>query len=402
MDGKVVDPEPRTRLEAESQAAVAEERKGAAHTEAVQVAEKASNPEISRDDTPEKASEKAEKLAGEAEDAKNLAKEAKAQAAEAKAKKAPKGDFPGRNPISIGLKGNRTTIDQNNRQIKAHYELVPAGAVIISHQWDGNNLVRTPDDQFPKPLQPREPNERTVLQRRIDAQLFAVSPDGKTSGYNFDKYANPTIDAMSGPPLVEPGGRTVSGNGRLQRLLKHLQVIDAVSDPEQKAIHLESLKSRMRQLAKDNGIGHYPEDGQFYIVVRMMDEPIKTMEEATKLGLLFNESEADNISDAQKGLVYGRSLDQETVNKIGRMVEDSNGGLNAAMRANAHEFAQIVAANFDVPTSQNSLWFTKNELGDDVLTEEGERLFRKALVGHVVEDPDLLSGIEGETCGQSI
>ena len=239
------------------------------------------------------------------------------------------------------------------------------------------------------------------FQRRIDAQQFAVSEDGKTSGYNFGKYANPTMDALSGPPLVEPGGRTVSGNGRLQRLLKHLQVIDEISDPELKAITLESLKSRMAQLAKENGIGHYPDDGQFYIVVRMMDEPIQTMEEATKLGLLFNESEADNISDSQKGLVYGRSLDQDAVNKIGRLVEDSEGGLNAAMRDNPLVFAEIVASRFDVPTSQQSLWFTKDKMGNDVLTEEGEKLFRKALVGHVIQDPDLLSGIEKETSGRA-
>ena len=245
--------------------------------------------------------------------------------------------------------------------------------------------------------QTREP----FFQRRLDAQLFASSAEGKTSGYNFGKYANTTIDAMSGPPLVEPGGRTVSGNGRLQRLLKHLQVLDEIADPEEKAAAIEGLKSRMRQLAKENGIGHYPEDGQFYIVVRMMDDPITSMEEATKLGLLFNESEADNISESQKGLVYGRSLDDETVNKIGRMVEESEGGLNAAMRDNAQDFAQIVAAKFDVPTSQNSLWFTKDRLGNDVLTEEGERLFRKALVGYVVQDPDLLSGIEGEVAGRA-
>ena len=183
----------------------------------------------------------------------------------------------------------------------------------MSHVWDGDNLVRNDENLFPKPLQPREPNERTVLQRRLDGQLFAVSEDGKTSGYNFDKYANRTIDALSGPPFVEPGGRVVAGNGRLQRLLYHLKVINEISDPELKAIHFESLKSRMAALAKENGIGVYPDDGQFYADVRVMDEPIKTLEEANKLGLLFNESEADNISDAQKGLVYGRSLNEETV-----------------------------------------------------------------------------------------
>jgi hypothetical protein len=396
MEGKVRDPEPKTQAQAEVQAVAAENRKEAAHSEAVKAASAAVNPEVKKDDTPEKASERADDLARKAEEAKKLAKEATAQSAEARAKTGKKGQFPQRSPISIKLKGDRTTIDQNNRQIAAHYELVPVGAVITSHTWDGERLVRTPDDLFPKELQPREPNERTVFQRRLDAQQFAVSADGKTSGYNFAKYSNKTIDALSGPPLVEPGGRTVSGNGRLQRLLKHVHVLNEIADPEERAVAVEGLKSGMRKLAKDSGIGHYPEDGQLYIVVRMMDEPIKTLEEATKLGLLFNESEADNISDSQKGLVYGRSFDQDLINKIGRMVEESEGGLPAAMRKNPFFFAQLAADKFDIPTSQQSAWFAKDEEGNDILTDQGQRLFQRAMNGYVIEDPDLLSGIENE------
>jgi hypothetical protein len=120
------------------------------------------------------------------------------------------------------------------------------------------------------------------------------------------------------------------------------------------------------------------------------------MEEATKLGLLFNESEADNISDSQKGLVYSRSFDQDVINKIGRMVEGSEGGMNAAMRDNPLFFAEVVASRFDIPVSQASAWFVKDKMGNDVLTEEGERLFRRAMNGYVIQDPDLLAGVENE------
>ena len=138
MEGKVSDPEPKTQAQAEVQAAAAEGRKDAAHAQAVDAAERAANPEITPNETPESATSKADELAKKSEEAQKLAKEATAQVAEAKSKAGPKGDFPGRQNISINLKGNRTTIDQNNRQIKAHYELVPAGAVIISHQWEGD------------------------------------------------------------------------------------------------------------------------------------------------------------------------------------------------------------------------------------------------------------------------
>ena len=44
----------------------------------------------------------------------------------------------------------------------------------------------------------------------------------------------------------------------------------------------------------------------------------------------------------------------------------------------------------------------KDKMGNDVLTEQGERLFRKAVVGHALQDPDLLTGIENETAGRAL
>lgn len=401
MDGKVKDPEPKTQLQAESQAAAAEERHDAAHKQAVEEAVKAVNqPSPEKDETPDSAAKKADEDAGRVKRAVKLAKESKAQVAEAKSKSGPQGTFPQREPFPV-VRGAAAVVDQNNRQFPVHYAWVPVNAAITSHYWDGEKLVRTQEKDFPKELQPREPNERTVLQRRIDAQRFAVAEDGTTSGYNVGKLLNKTIDGMSGPPIFEPGLRTVSGNGRLQRLLKHLEVLSHIADVEERDVALESLRGRIGQSANDFGLPPYPDDGVFYIPGRIMDNPISTLEEATKLGLLFNEDEADHISDAQKGLVYGRSLDQEAINKIGRLVEESEGGLDAAMRDNPLYFAEVVNARFDVPVSNKSQWFTKDKAGNDILTPDGEKLFRKALVGYVVQDPDLLVGIEDEVAGRA-
>jgi hypothetical protein len=387
-EGKVQDPEPRTEAEAKSQAVVAESRAHAATSEAVRAVEEAQNPAG-------KSEEEAQQAAERAEVAIRTAQDAAAQKAEAIGKASPnaKEKFPQRAPITINLRGREVIVDQNHKQFKAHYELVPVEALEMSHVWVGDNLERNP--KYFEPLQPRQPKVSQVLQRRIDAQEFSVDPDtGVTSGYNFSKFANPTLDAMSGPPIVESGGMVVSGNGRLQRLLKHLQVLDEISDPNRRNGSKLELEGRMRKLASESGISNYPNDGKFYAVVRMLDAPIETSGQASEYGLFFNTSEAENISDGARGLVYGRTLDDTILKKIGRMVEASEGGLEAVMREDPYFFSQLVGERFGIPESQRAEWFVKDKMGHEVLTDAGEKLFRRAVVGYAINDPNIIAALE--------
>ena len=380
----------------------AEKRHDAARNEAVAASVKATNPVIPVGEPEEEVDRKLQKAAEDSRVAIMVAKEAYAQRAEALAVAAPKGEFPQRASISVGLRGNSVLVDQNNRQFKCHHELVPIESVVLSHDWDGDTLVRTDPSLYPKELQPRDPDERRTLQRRIDAQRFSASEDGRTSGYNFSKFANPTIDALSGPPVVEPGGRAVSGNGRLQRLKKHIEVLSQIPDVSEREAALDNLRLQMEDLAKKNGVPVYPKDGKFYVDVRMMDDPIETIADASKLGMLFNDTEAEAINESARGLVYSRSFTPSTVDAIGRMVEESEGGLEAAMRKNPYWFAQYAAENFDIPASQMSAWFVKDSSGNDVLTRQGESLFRRAMVGYVIEDPDVLNKIDDRVSLRSL
>lgn len=391
--GKVKDPEPRNEVQAKAQVRAAENRAQAAHAVALRAVEE------SISDTGNTSVEEAEKKVEAAEESIQVAKEAKAQEIEAQAKISPKGDFSQRAPISIGLRGKSGVIEQNNRQFRYHYELVPVESIVMSHVWNGDSLEANPD--FFKPLQPREPKPGQVLQQRLDAQRFAVGDDGVTSGYNFAKYANQTIDAMSGPPVLEQGGQTVSGNGRLRRLAKHLQVLGEIGDAEEREAAELSMKGAMRALATSVGIPEYPNDGKSYAVVRMLDDPIETEAKASELGLFFNTSEADAISEGAKGIVYGRTLDTDTVRKIGNLAEASEGGLEAAMREDPDYFVRLVVEKFGIPDSQRSEWITQDALGSPRLTEAGERQFRRAVKGYAIKDITVLDRIENSTADRA-
>ena len=385
-EGKISDPPPRSEKQAEAQVRSAEIRADAAHGVALRAVEDAANPDTD-------SVEKAEAMADKANQEIKNASKAKAQEIESRTKTAPKGDYPPRAPISIGLIGDKGVIEQNNRQFRYHHELVPIDSLIISHVWNGDDLEENP--AFFKPLQPRSPKPEAVRQQRLDANIFAVGDDGRTSGYNFSKYANRTIDAMSGPPLVDSGGMTVSGNGRLRRLIKHLQILNEIGDAEEREARLLGLRSAMRKLAQESGIGRYPDDGTFYADVRMLDEPIETEAKASELGLFFNTSEADAINEGAKGIVYGRTLDDDVLKSVGRIAEASEGGLEAAMREDPTFFAQLVNDKFGIPDSQRSDWFTEDRLGNPILTETGARLFRRAVKGYVIKDVSVLDRIEG-------
>jgi hypothetical protein len=384
---------PRNEKQAKVQAVAAERRSTAATAVAIRAVEESLSPAATD------SAEQAEAKVDEATKAVELAKEARAQEIEAKTATMPKGDFPQRAQISIGMRGTDGVIEQNNRQFKYHYELVPLDSITMSHVWNGDNLESNPD--FFKPLQPREPKPAQVLQQRLDAQRFVVGDDGTTSGYNFAKYANQTIDAMSGPPVLEQGGQTVSGNGRLRRLAKHIEVLNEIGDPEEREASLLSLKSAMRDLAKKSGIEGYPNDGRTYAVVRMLDDPIETEAKASELGLFFNTSEADHIGEGAKGVVYGRTLTDDIIKRIGRIAEASEGGLEAAMREDPAYFTQLVSEKFGIPDSQRSEWFTTNRLGEPMLTEAGARQFRRAVKGYVVKDTSVIDRIEGSVADRA-
>lgn len=382
--GEVKDPEPVTPEQADSQAAAAQERaddvRGAAIVEAV----KATDP------PPGTSVEQADAAVDRAEDTKQTAEQAEWQKIQAKAKTYEDKPFPERAPISMGERymGHAGVIKHLGQTYAFHYGLVPLDSVISSHIWDGNVLVPNPD--FDEVLQPRTISEGRSAELVLEAQLRQSET---AKGYDFDYYGDKTISPLTGPAILEKGGRVPGGNTRIAIMRKHLEIINQLTDPDLKEIHLTVFRSRMAKLASEAGIGGYPIDDRNYVVARILDEPITTERDAALKGLFFNSSPSTEITEAAKGVALARQLTERSLADIGRML-DEHDTLGAAIADNPHVFTDIVKRELGVQDTEDALWFTDTDKGK-VLSENGRRKFAQVLMGKVFQDTSVMESLQG-------
>jgi hypothetical protein len=387
-------PEPSNNRQAEAQAQDAKRVAAAAEAVATREVVDSLNPE------PGTTVAEAEKAVDAAEETVKVAEKAYIREVEAEAKKIPEGDvFPPRAPASIGLKGRAGVVTQNGREFAMHYELLPIEAVIISHKWEGD--LQVPNEGYDQELQPRTFSPGESAENAQSAEIRRVIPEtGEVIGYNFIEYADPTINAATGPVIVEPGGRAVGGNTRLSIMERHLQNLRAIGDLEEREAHLNGFRGAMRKFAQDVGIPEYPEDGKDYVVVRMLDKPIETRREAAELGRFFNKQISRQISDSALGISYAKSFDDPLLEDVSRRVEAYD-GIVGAMAADPEFFRNIVLNRFGIAKTEYAHWFERKNPADpkseQVLSEKGRKLFEKALLGTVIKDTALLNQTEGTT-----
>ena len=372
MEGKEKTPEPRIPVEAAAQAQNAERRSDASESVAARAVVESIDPKgISEEEAQHKVTKAEEKI--------KVAEEAYAQAVEAKSKTEPQDGFPQKAPASIGLRGVSSTIVQNEREVPFHYELLPLDGVTTSHVWRGSLMI--PNEVFDKDLQPRTVSES-------ESQMNALRAERKN--YDFRQYSDRTINGSMGPAIVEPGGRAVGGNTRIAILRRYIENLLAISDPKEKEAAINGLKAAMRKLAQDSDISEYPDDGKFYVVVRMMDKPIETTREAADLGRLFNKTVGVKINKTALGISYSKSLDDAVMTEIGRLV-DANDGLAAAIQANPEYFRDIVVNRFGVDPTEDADWFVEVDGKGKILHEEGRNQLSKALMGKIFKDNTVLT-----------
>jgi diguanylate cyclase (GGDEF)-like protein len=375
---RVKDPEPRTPDEAKTQAKAAERRATAAQDVATRTLVKALNPTTGTVEEAERAVDLAR------EDVKT-AEEGYAQQVTAEAKAVPDGEYPQRAEISIGLKGRSSVIIQNNREVPFHYELVPVGLVRPSHVWRGNKLI--PNPEFPETLQPRTISESQAKQIALWAQ---------PGTYNFRLLADKTLAAATGWPIVDQGGDIAGGNTRFNIFLKYLENIEAIGDPEVREATRLSLRAKMIEEAREVGIRRFPDDDEDYIVVRMMDKPITSSREAADLGRLFNKSVSVQITQDAKGVSYSKAFTPAMLEDIGRRVEVHD-GISGAINADPEFFRDVVVNQFGIVPEEEADWFEEKPGRGKVLSDRGQQQFAKAMLGSVIDNPNVLRLLGGKT-----
>lgn len=375
---------PKTLPVAEAKAKAAEKRTTAAQAVAVEDVVEAQNPTVAT--TPQEVDKKVEK----AEESIKTAETAYAQQAKAEARTTPDEAFPERAPVSVGLVGNKVTLRQNQQEFPAHYEAVPIESLQISHRWEGNRQV--PNEGYPQDLQPRTISDDESRQNALRATPVIVNP-GADVHYSFAEYADKTINGSMGPSIIDAGGRVVGGNTRLGIMLKHLELLRGISDPEMREAAEDSFRAQMSDLAREVGIPGIPQDGKNYAVVRMMDQPIESTQQAVELGKLFNKQIGVVINEDVMAVSYGKLLTPDIMREIAERV-DSRDGLRPAMQADPDFFRHVVDSYFGVGAEEHQNWYEKDALGNVTLNDRGKDMFEKALLGTVIRDTAVLDRIK--------
>ena len=132
--------------------------------------------------------------------------------------------------------------------------------------------------------------------------------EAEPSRFRYGLYLDPTRGPDRGPAILDAIGRVVGGNTRLLRMKKWLENIRRMGDTEAREVQMSLFREEVRKFAASVGIDKIPDDGRIYVPVRILSKPIATIEEAVRLGRIFNDDSSDKVSDAVEGLSNGKLL----------------------------------------------------------------------------------------------
>lgn len=309
------------------------------------------------------------------------------QSADAAGKAAPKGDYPRGGGIPITARGRRTEVSVGTESHPAQYALVDAEAPIVSHRWNGNNIEE--NEQFA----PREMQYRPFDEKKTKRVLGEAQPDNFRAG----NYLDATNGPERGPSVLDSVGRVVGGNTRLLRLKKWLENISRISDPEVRDVQMALFNESVRRFAASVGIDRVPDDGRIYIPVRILDKPIETIEEAARLGRIFNDPSSDQVTEDMTALSNGKLLmeadarerqggEPGILSEIGnRLAGNEVSTVRAAINDSPQWFAQKARQYFHIADTEENAWFSGT--GEEaVLTDTGKDRFILALVATHLPD----------------
>lgn len=379
--------------------------------------------------------EEADKAVDKAEELIKTAETAYAQQAKAESQTVPEGEFPQRAPVSVGLVGKKITLRQNQQQFPAHYEAVPIQSLQMSHNWEGNRQV--PNEEYPSDLQPRtiddeeqrmnvlratpiqfiirekaqfevmelggpdfvlaiaEGLDPTINDPRITPEVVAAARELKdVVYYYFGEYADKTINGAMGPAIIDAGGRVVGGNTRLAIMLKHLELLKGIQDPETQQASFDGFRAQMADLGREVGI-NIPNDGQEYVVVRMMDQPIKTTTRAVELGKLFNTKIGVEINEQAMAIAYGKLLDDAVMKEISEKII-AHDGILPAIQSNPRYFVNLMERRWKVSREERQSWYESDKLGNVQFKAKGKDMIAKILLGKVIPNIKILQAIKDE------
>lgn len=259
----------------------------------------------------------------------------------------------------------------DRRKIPFHYAVVPLDQLLVSHDPTGNF---EPVAEYPDVLQPRDYKNNKETQAGVIAGGASPEPALVISD---------AATGHEGPPVIRADGVVTGGNGRSMRM--KLAYKQGKGD-----VIRDYLVSKAEQFGLDRE--KIPPASEKPVLVRVLDEPFETAEELAQLGRDLNRTETMGFNEAEAAVTAGRAIKQDTLDWISNQLdamgdEESTASLRDLMRYRSTEIIDRMIQSGMIEPTKRAEYITS--VGE--MTEKAKDLFESAVLGRIVDDPELLA-----------
>lgn len=264
-----------------------------------------------------------------------------------------------------GTYGNQTQVLTSAADLPGKYKVVEADDLVPSH--NAGTFAQNPN--YPEGVQERTYHSSKEAQARIIQQAQNYDP-------RYTVNTNP--DAVNGPPIVTKDGIVLGGNSRTmstQRLYA--------------AGRGDVYKNALMNQAQSFGLDRNAIAGMKKPILVREVTATGGVEGMRKLGADLNKNMTGALSVQEKAVSAGRSISPETLETIGDL--HGNLGEDASLRdvlsKAGHHVLNLLIRDGAV-TERERPQLVDTATGG--LSEEGKTFVERALLGSVIDDPDLM------------
>jgi hypothetical protein len=302
---------------------------------------------------------------------------------------------PGRPRPKIVLGGVTEIVTPNHPEgLKAHYALLPSKAVRTSH----HPVTFEPTEGYDQKVQKRHYD--TDKSAQADVIVNGANPDGRIL------YSDTPL-TMDGPPVVAwrpdaDGSATVlevvGGNGR-EMIRQRARLLH--SDAHEKLMNFRS--TRIDRFGLSDAAGNVEFGGEPYDVYRLLDEPVTSEIEWTRLGEDSNRDPMKGSSAEEEGVAMSRLLTPEYLDRLDNIfsslphIETDKQGrehpisLRTAMRTRSSDIVQLLVDAGIIAPNKRTEYIVQNGESKGDLTPKTKDLIENMLIGLTVTDPQVLT-----------
>jgi len=273
-----------------------------------------------------------------------------------------------RQPI-VGIRGRETLVDTETAQHPAVYKLVELDELEASH----NAMTFEENPRYPKGVQERDYRGSKEAQQQVIQSAQNFKPE---------RIANTDPTHVNGPPMTDPTGLVLGGNGRVMILKRAYDQLGKGED----------YKAYLREHAQEFGLDPAQIDAlEKPVLVREMTAAPSGVEGMRRIGKELNAPVTKALGLEEAAVSAGKNLSKASAdriaNELAKLGEDST--LRQVFDANPKMIREVLAEDAMIAETERAKYFTPEGL----LTSAGKDFVEKAFLGSVIDDVPTLRAL---------